>query len=332
MTEEGQDEAGSVKPGRMKDVRRAIAFLLALASLTPACGDDEAAGGVGAPGPEATTTVVDTVPGDAPSPTATGGTEPADPEATAPGPTVVQGMPGTADPGATPGPEEGPATTVPSSSPASAAAHEGPPGSFADVLLRPQPARDLFLEVLVQAGARPSAGAVDRLAGELTRASGKPVTTVSGVVDGDRRSWSAADIRSAADSGAGMPQGGTGAVVRLLYLRGTSSDAEGALGVAVRGDVAAVFADEVRSAATPLIGSDAIERAVTLHEVGHLLGLVDLFLATGRGDPEHPGHSPSRDSVMYWSVETGLFADLAGDLPHDFDAADLADLATIRGG
>ena len=209
---------------------------------------------------------------------------------------------------------------------------DGPPGSFADVLLRPAPAGDLYLEVLVQAGARPSAGALDRLAGELARVSGKPVTTVTGVVEGDRSTWSAAQVRDAADAGAGMPQGGGGAVVRLLYLRGSSSDAEGALGVSVRGDVAAVFADEVRAAATPLLGRDAIERAVTLHELGHLLGLVDLFLDTGRGDPEHPGHSASRDSVMYWSVETGLFADLAGDLPQDFDAADLADLATIRGG
>jgi hypothetical protein len=129
-----------------------------------------------------------------------------------------------------------------------------------------------------------------------------------------------------------MPQGGTGAVIRLLYLRGSSSDAEGALGLAVRGDVAAVFADEVRAAATPLIGSDAIERAVSLHEVGHLLGLVDLFLQTGRADPEHPGHSPSQDSVMFWAVESGLFADVMGDLPQDFDAADLADLAMIRRG
>lgn len=314
-------------PEGAQGVRRAIALLAALASLTAACGDT--AGGVGAPGPDATTTMVDPVPGDAASPSATGGTEPADPETAGPGPTVV---PGSAGPGATPGPAEGRATTVPPSSPASAAAHEGPPGSFAGVVLQPQPARDLFLEVLVQAGARPSAGAVDKLSGELTRASGKPASTVGGVVEGDRRSWSAADIRAAADASAGMPQGGTGAVVRLLYLRGTSSDAEGALGVAVRGDVAAIFTDEVRSAATPLIGSDAIERAVALHEVGHLLGLVDLFLATGRGDPEHPGHSSSRDSVMYWSVETGLFADLAGDLPQDFDAADLADLAAIRGG
>jgi len=105
-----------------------------------------------------------------------------------------------------------------------------------------------------------------------------------------------------------VPVAGCGddADVEETNLRGSSSDAEGALGVAVRGDVAAVFADDVRAAATPLLGRDVIERAVTLHQLGHLLGLVDLFLDTGRDDPEHPGHSASRDSVMYWAVETGM--------------------------
>ena len=69
-----------------------------------------------------------------------------------------------------------------------------------------------------------------------------------------------------------------------------------------------------------------------MHEVGHLLGLVDLVLDTGRADPEHPGHSSNRSSVMYWAVESTLITDvLAGGPPRDFDADDLRDLAAIRG-
>jgi hypothetical protein len=89
----------------------------------------------------------------------------------------------------------------------------------------------------------------------------------------------------------------------------------------------------VAAAETPLISEGAIEDAVTMHELGHLLGLVDLVLSTGRGDPEHPGHSRNRASVMYWAVESDLVADLLqGGPPRDFDSADLADLATIRNG
>lgn len=314
-------------------MRRLTAVLVVAGSLLAACGTDADEAVDGAPtalAPGETTSTTSLPGGEEPTTTtvATDGS---------PGPTTVGGQPAEGGPAAptsqpTPPPPASagpsPETTVATRS----ADHLGPPGSFAGVLLRPRPAQALFFEVLVQAGARPSSGALDRIAAELSRVSGKPVTTTTGVIEEDRTSWSAADVRAAADRNAGMPQGGTGAVIRLLYLRGSSSDAEGALGVAVRGDVAAVFADEVRAAATPLIGSDAIERAVSLHEVGHLLGLVDLFLQTGRADPEHPGHSPSQGSVMYWAVESGLFADVMGDLPQDFDAADLADLATIRGG
>ena len=75
----------------------------------------------------------------------------------------------------------------------------------------------------------------------------------------------------------------------------------------------------------------AIEDAVTMHEVGHLLGLVDLYLETGRADPEHPGHSRNTRSVMYWAVESNLVADLlTGGPPKDFDNDDLADLQSIR--
>ena len=76
-----------------------------------------------------------------------------------------------------------------------------------------------------------------------------------------------------------------------------------------------------------------LELAVATHEVGHLLGLVDLFLRTGRADPEHPGHSANPRSVMYWAVESDVVGDLlTGGPPVDFDADDRADLATIRNG
>jgi len=76
---------------------------------------------------------------------------------------------------------------------------------------------------------------------------------------------------------------------------------------------------------------DVIEDACTMHESGHLLGLVDLVLNTGRQDPEHPGHSRNRQSVMYYAVESGLVAQLlGGPPPTEFDDADRADLATIR--
>jgi hypothetical protein len=63
------------------------------------------------------------------------------------------------------------------------------------------------------------------------------------------------------------------------------------------------------------------------------MGLVDLFIDRGRDDPEHPGHSTNRSSVMYWAIESGLVTEvLSGPPPERFDDDDRADLAAIRSG
>ena len=59
--------------------------------------------------------------------------------------------------------------------------------------------------------------------------------------------------------------------------------------------------------------------------------VIDLVLHTGREDPDHPGHSPNRGSVMYWAVERDLVGTLLGAGPATtFDDADRAELAAIR--
>jgi hypothetical protein len=97
--------------------------------------------------------------------------------------------------------------------------------------------------------------------------------------------------------------------------------------------VAAVFVDRASAAAGVLGDPQAILASVATHELGHLLGLVDLVLDTGRADPDHPGHSGNPGSVMYWAVESDLIASLLGARPpRDFDGDDLADLRAIAGG
>jgi hypothetical protein len=150
---------------------------------------------------------------------------------------------------------------------------------------------------------------------------------------GGARSWTADDIRATADAAATVPQGNGRGVLRLLQLHGTFEGSDEVLGVAVRGDVIAFFPDSIDGSATPLVSAAAIEDAVVLHELGHVLGLVDLARDTGRADPDHPGHSKNTKSVMYWAVESSLVGQvLSGPPPKDFDADDLADLRALRNG
>ena len=295
---------------------RVAGALAALALVVAGCGDDEDDTAV-EPTPASSTTL-GTLPGGAPATTA-GDT-----------------------PGSTTTGTDAPATTAPGAPTTTGDASDEPPpptldasvpvGGFAPALLRPGLSQRLVLEV--HADTEPRRASIDHVAAVLGAVSGKPVSVVmADPPGGGEREWTAADLRAAADAGATSGQGGGVAVVRLLFVRGTFEGDDGVLGAAVRGDVAAVFVDRVAAAGGLLGGSAGIERAVTTHELGHLLGLVDLFLDTGRGDPEYPGHSPNEESVMYWAVESDLVGQVLGaDPPTDFDADDRADLAAIRDG
>jgi hypothetical protein len=174
-----------------------------------------------------------------------------------------------------------------------------------------------------------------RAAGVVGDVSGKQVDLRAvRSLSGTAKDWSADDIRATADAAATVAQGSGGkAALRLLQLHGTFDGSDEVLGVAVRGDVVAYFPDSIAASATPLVSTADIDDAVVLHELGHVLGLVDLARNTGRADPDHPGHSKDTRSVMYWAVESSLVGQvLNGPPPTDFDADDLADLRALRNG
>jgi hypothetical protein len=207
-------------------------------------------------------------------------------------------------------------------------------GQLAPFLLRPGNGNRIVVEVRVQEGASPPSRTIDHVVEVLTAASGKTVT-VDGprMVAGGARAWDASSVAALADSSAAFPQGGDQVVVRLLFLRGTFAGNSSILGAAVRRDVAAVFQDQVQASGGLLVDPAVIGDATTMHEVGHLLGLVDLVLRPARGDPDHPGHSRNTGSVMHFAVESDDVAQLLGArIPTEFDQQDWADLQTIRNG
>jgi hypothetical protein len=225
-------------------------------------------------------------------------------------------------------------TAASGNQPADTGAKDGV-GAYARTLLRPSPATSIAIEVFEQSGAEPVQATLDHAVSVWHAVSAKPVSAAGPVaVGGAAQSWTADDLRNLADSQTRTPQTAGRAVVHVLFLHGTYQGDSSILGISVRGDTAAVFEDQVRAAATPGVAPKAkIEDAVTEHELGHILGLVDLVLHTGRGDPQHPGHSTDKNSVMYWAIESDLVSQvLGGPPPVDFDDADRADLTTIRNG
>ncbi len=306
-------------PSRPRRPRRLAALLLSGVLVVAACGGDDDVDAEGS-GPDQSGSTTVAGPGDpapdegAPATNPSGG----DPTPTT-GPT---GAPPTSPSGG-----DGPTPTTTTSAPA-----PGGVGGYAAFYLRPSESARVVLDVHSQAGAAPSAATIDHVRSLLADVSGKEVQRNAGTIAGGGRSWTAADIRALADR-TGLSQSRDRSVLKLFFLRGDYAESDTVLGVAVRSDVAAVFSDKVDEATGVLDSSTRVETAVTTHEVGHLLGLVDLVLSTGRQDPEHPGHSSNRNSVMYWAVESTLVGSLLeGGPPTTFDAADRADLATIRNG
>ena len=99
----------------------------------------------------------------------------------------------------------------------------------------------------------------------------------------------------------------------------------------------AIFKDSVDEAEGFLgrPSAEEVERAVTVHEAGHLLGLVNLVYTSpiDHEDPNHKGHSNNEDSVMYWAIESNDVGNfITGDIPDEFDDDDKSDLAGMKSG
>jgi hypothetical protein len=139
------------------------------------------------------------------------------------------------------------------------------------------------------------------------------------------------------------------AFIHMIYLDGKTDRDTGSsqiLGYAYGNSFIAMFRDNIDEScasatalqlAAPSIAEqacDASEATVLLHEIGHLLGLVDngLAMAAPHEDADHPKHDVNEDCLMYWVAETSDAIDvvaaqvLAGDPIATFDAACLADL------
>ncbi len=208
----------------------------------------------------------------------------------------------------------------------------GPPGGAAGVILQAAPAKALVVEVLEEPGAPANRLALNRVLADLRRFSGKSVSEVRTALPGgsSSRRWTERELAAVADRSAKVPQGSGKFVLRMLFVRGQNVRSPSILAESFRGDLIAAFPDRYASAGQKVVTT------VVVHEVGHLLGLVDLYLGRGRADtqndPAGGGHSKNPASVMYFAVDPSVLGALFGSASDRYDAQDERDLAAIRAG
>jgi hypothetical protein len=204
------------------------------------------------------------------------------------------------------------------------------------VFLRRSPASALTIEFDWVTGRDPSGSAIDHLTSILRRELDKPrgiSAQLGNRIATGRSSWSLANLRALERANRSAHSRGSRATMWVAYVDGRFAPNASALAVTITASAAVIFRDRIDDAATSLVLERGIERAVLLHEAGHMLALVNIGYRSrfDHEDAQHPHHSNNPDSVMYWAVEDISVRNLlAGGPPDDFDNADRADLAQLR--
>jgi hypothetical protein len=214
---------------------------------------------------------------------------------------------------------------------------DGSVGTMSRVFLRRSPARALSIEFAYVSGRTPQGSAIAHLTSILRRELDKPdgiTTTVGNSISSSKTSWTLDDLRALERASRSRHSGGSRATMWFAYVGGRYAENPNALAVTFSASASVIFRDRIDDAATSVVLEQGIERSVLVHEAGHMLALVEIGYRSrfDHSDAQHPYHSNNPDSVMYWAVEDISVRNiLAGGPPDDFDDADRADLAQLRG-
>ncbi len=213
----------------------------------------------------------------------------------------------------------------------------GPPGGLALACLQDDKFEKMEIHFLYENGYDPVAKELvkTRIQNVCNKPGGITINSVETDFSIDS-SWSDDDVRDARWKHGGDAMGSDTLHWYFLFPSGMYTD-ESVLGVAVDASTIAIFKDSVDEA-EGLFGrpsNEEVERAVTVHEAGHLLGLVNLVYESpiSHEDSGHPGHSNNEDSVMYWAIESNNVGNfISGSLPDEFDDDDKSDLEGMASG
>jgi hypothetical protein len=203
------------------------------------------------------------------------------------------------------------------------------------------------IEVDTIEGQSPPGGVLDFVRSRLAAVVDKPdgvEVRIDETLPARGGTWSQKDLLDYSDAHFGTGTGSKTVAIHLLFVDGTYDQGnvlgatfsrETNSGKVVETGPVVIFSERIEAGCGPLCptGTAPAFRAVTLHEFGHAIGLVNngVEMVRDHEDDAHPGHSANRNSVMYWEVETSGIFNLLGGPPTEFDGDDRADLCAAGG-
>jgi len=211
--------------------------------------------------------------------------------------------------------------------------HNRPVGASAGELLGASKYSSVKIEIQYMTGFAPDANAIAHLQDMLNTYINKPggITVVSKEITPVSSTVLTTDeVKSIEETNRTAFTTSNQVALYILYTNGNYTD-NNVLGIAYRNTSIVIFGKNIHdhSGGIGQVSRTKLEATVNEHELGHLLGLVDLGspMQTNHKDVTHGNHCNNSNCLMYYASETNdiLGVLLTGNIP-TFDANCIADI------
>ncbi|MGC4102761.1 M12 family metallo-peptidase [Ferruginibacter sp.] len=206
-------------------------------------------------------------------------------------------------------------------------------GASANELLSATKYTSAIIEMQYMPGYQPDVSSVNNLVNFINLLANKPggITVVqSAIASGGKSVYSLDDVAAIEKTNRTKYNSGTQIALNFLYVDGNYTT-DNVLGFAYRNTSMCIFAKKVadNSGGIGQVSRTKLESTILEHEMGHLLGLVNLGSAmqTAHEDAANAKHCNNSNCLMYYEVQTtGIMGPLMnGNIPA-LDANCRADL------
>jgi hypothetical protein len=211
-------------------------------------------------------------------------------------------------------------------------------GASANELLSAAKYNAVTIEIQYMPGYQPDATAINNLVNFINTLANKPAginITQTQVASGGKTVYTLTDVAALEKTNRKTYTSGSQIALNFLYLDGTYTEAD-VLGFAYRNTSLCIFAKKVAesSGGVGQVSRTKLESTILQHEMGHLLGLVNLGSAmqAAHEDAAHEKHCSNTSCLMYYQTQTtGIMGTLMNGAIPSLDANCKADLQANGG-